>query len=139
MARRKLSDEERQKRRREANHRYNAKRRPGDVIIDLNHHPNSFANLATSELREQYSRELEDGIVEWRVRLSMEYDIHHDPDEEEFKDSNLDNDEDGIMMNGSFVESMEGDSISMVVADETNSSSPSSSSSSINPSRSIVS
>ena len=84
----KLSNETKAKNRKESYHKYNAKRR----IAGLNQHPNAFANLATSALREQYIKELEDGMVRPKFSESMDDGIDYDPDED-FRGSQLNDDE----------------------------------------------
>ena len=82
--RKKLSEKERRKRRRENNRKYNEKRKVVDdtIIIGLNQHPNAFANLATSALREQYTKELEDGMVQPKISKPQDNEIDYDPDED---------------------------------------------------------
>jgi hypothetical protein len=82
MTRKKLSEEERIRRRRESNLKFKAKSRPQDTFIDLGHHPNAFANLATGELREQFVKELEDGTVQPSFRDNDLDELDYDPDED---------------------------------------------------------
>ena len=146
MAKSKLSDEEKRKRRRESNQKYNAKRRPQDTIIGLDQHPNAFANLATPELREQYSQELEDGLVAQKIRSTVEHDIEYNPDED-FRDFKFDDDEEksGDWFDGNkatnepLIEPMEGHSPSLAIVDHANSPSLPSSPPSIDPPRSFAS
>ena len=74
----KLSNEAKTKNRKETYHKYNTKRR----IVGLDQHPNAFANLATSALREQYTKELEDGMVQPKISESKDNEIDYDPDED---------------------------------------------------------
>src|SRR5213075_1577839 len=63
MSRRKLSEEEKKSRRKMSHKKHNSKRRQGDQFIDLGHHPNAFAKLASKKLYKKYVKELEIGTV----------------------------------------------------------------------------
>jgi hypothetical protein len=107
MTRKKLSEDERIRRRRESKLKYNTKSRPQDTFIDLNHHPNALANLTTGELRARFAKELEDGTVQPSFRNNNIDELDYDPDEdfrglEELEGGEVggdrfnDDDEDGI-------------------------------------------
>jgi hypothetical protein len=126
----KLSNEAKAKNRKETYRKYNAKR-------GLNQHPNAFANLATSALREQYIKELEDDMMQSRISESKDDEIDYDPDED-FKGLELDDDENMDRFDGeNDGMNVEEDQLnSAMVIDMVNRSS--SSSSSINPSRDFI-
>ena len=83
MGRKKISEEERKARRRVSHKKHNNKRRQANQFIDLDHHPNAFAKLASKKICEKYVRELETGSVVPKLTQSSqrESEIGFDPDD----------------------------------------------------------